>query len=716
MKIDNAFFSVEIEETNGAIRSLVVKNPDCELLGESRLNANFRLCLPLEDYECNYIDGMKQKPEFVKHSSDSVTVRFSGMTAEKGDHPVDLEYAITLAGDEIRFRAKLTNHDSRPISEFWFPRLGGWTCFGEGRDAKVTAPGYMCTNSNHALFKNFPGAQYLGSEAAEWWTDYPNMTMPWTDLYDADADRGLYLGYHDTTFRCSSWHYYLYPRDTSRPSDSWLKPEEACGVPVGLVFSHIRYPFIQNGETFDTGEFILRVHKGDWHHGSDFYRAWFMKHFPFDKSKSWLRKKSAWFSSIIYQPEDRVVTDYPGFDQWCRDAEKYGIDTFELIGWDKGGLERDYPDYTPEPKFGGREGLRKLLKSIDDRGGKCLVFVNYNVLDENTECYKRELRRYTHQEPHGSTANWMSWGESTLLARKGYARRHLLSSVVSEMEKILEDHFLELVKDGAHGLQIDKVCVNIRLDFNPLNTHKPDTALCQGLVDAIERLLGKCQEINPDFRIAAEAGQDRLLPYIDVFYRCSQGVDISPLRYVFPEWTSCQHISGPYDFRGVNNAVLTGSVLCVEPFSYQGSLSHPLYHTMGKYIQEIERIRHELADILFLGIYHDTLGASITPVHLGDAMKKVAQKRADFDMLGAGVADDSNADALVYRVHGHRETGRRALLVANQGGQDIEYHWNFLHKEVAHAVLYEPFASIRKVSCGKPLRIKGESLQILVEA
>ncbi|MCP4310948.1 MAG: hypothetical protein GY790_06765 [Bacteroidetes bacterium] len=36
------------------------------------------------------------------------------------------------------------------------------------------------------------------------------------------------------------------------------------------------------------------------------------------------------------------------YDKWMVDAQKYGIDCFELIGWDKGGLERDYPVYETE--------------------------------------------------------------------------------------------------------------------------------------------------------------------------------------------------------------------------------------------------------------------------------------------------------------------------------------------------------------------------------
>ena len=40
--------------------------------------------------------------------------------------------------------------------------------------------------------------------------------------------------------------------------------------------------------------------------------------------------------------------------------------------------------------------------------------------------------------------------------------------------------------------QIDKLCVGSTLDFNPLNTLPPDTALCEGLVQGVARLYEKC--------------------------------------------------------------------------------------------------------------------------------------------------------------------------------------------------------------------------------
>jgi hypothetical protein len=705
--LENQNFRIAIDPQTGAVTSFLIKKNNSDLISEKRLAANFRICLPLDDYLGNYIEGTAQAAKSVTREGDTIVVTFSGMKSARGTFPIDLTYFIEMREDSVALRAKLTNHDPHPISEFWFPRLGGWKDFGRKREAKLACPGYSqdCRHSI-SLFKSFPGVRGLGAEAAEWSTDYQGgMPMPWWDIYDESADLGLYLGYHDTTYRYSTWHAYLVP-NVSGETDSWLTDKQAAGRPVGIVFSHVRYPFIHSGETLDSGEFVVRVHPGNWHQGSCFYREWFLSHFPFDKSKSWLRKESTWFSSIIYQPEDKIITDFKGYGRWTEDAKKYGIGCYELIGWHSGGLERNYPLYVPEEKLGGREAFRALLRSIRERGDHCLVFCNYNILDECTDWYKKELHKYMAQDQFGNQGTWMAWGESTLLARKSLSvRYHVRASIVSEMEKILEGFLVPLVRDGAQGFQIDKVCVASALDFNPLNAAKPDVALCEGLVQAIARLSAECRAVNPNFCMASEFGLDRLIPYFDVGYRNSAGYEISPLRYVFPEWTSCQHVSTPRDYRGINGAVLTGSVICVEPGSYQGTLAEPLYGDLAGHIQEIARLRRELADLIFLGKYYDDQGARIFEVD-----QRGAVRRDPVDPLGL-----ARPGGLRFKVHGHYLTDRRAIVVANDSAQPVQYVWEFTDRKVKQALLYAPFGRVVTVNQGQPITIKGEGLNILVE-
>jgi len=690
-EIANEHFALSVDKATGALTGLLVKRNGTELVSEKRLAANFRLCVPLPDYLCNYVDGERQRAKRVEASANAVEVEFTGLRAEKGDVPVDLAYTIRLDGDTVRFRARLTNRGTRPVSEFWFPRIGGWTGFG-GSSAKLATPNYISCRHDIALFDHFPGERALGSDAAEFTADYPRMVMPWWDLYDEHSRTGLYLGYHDKTLRYSTWHTYLFPDVTGLPDSNWMSAEETAGAPAGMVFSHVRYPFVGPGETFESGEFVLRAHAGDWHQGSLFYREWFLKNFPVDKSRSWLRKQSAWFSSIVYQPEDRLVADFATYDKWCQDAERYGIRCHELIGWHRGGLERNYPEYVPEEKLGGRAGFQKTLKSIRSRGARCLAFVNYNIVDGASDHYKK-LTPYLQQDQFAQSRNSMAWGESTLIARKGFSvRRHLLTSIVPPVEKLLEDYFVDIARDGADGLQIDKVVACTALDFNPRNTRKPDEALCEGLVQGIARSLEKCRAINPEFQFASEAHADRFISYVDVYYRAADNRGISPLRYVFPEWTSTLHVWTSRDFLGVNMAVLTGAVICIEPELYQNSLAAPQYRELAEYIREVERIRHELADVVFLGDYFD------------DQLAEVREP---------GIEKLTN---IRFAVHGDRKTKRKAIVVVNRTLKPRRYTWRWLAAGSTRMTLIEPFRAPRTALAGAEVELKAMGLHVLVES
>ena len=124
---------------------------------------------------------------------------------------------------------------------------------------------------------------------------------------------------------------------------------------------------------------------------------------------------------------------------------------------------------------------------------------------------------------------------------------------------------------------------------------------------------------------------------------------------------------------------------------YSGTLADPLYRDLANYIREVERIRHALTDIIFLGAYFDEEGASITEV------------------------GGQPGSAIVFRVHGDVSSGRRAIVVSNDSPQPRAYTWRFTHRHVARARLYAPFEPVRDVTADSELGIPPTGLHILVE-
>jgi len=180
-----------------------------------------------------------------------------------------------------------------------------------------------------------------------------------------------------------------------------------------------------------------------------------------------------------------------------------------------------------------------------------------------------------------------------------------------EVNKLLMNYFLDLVKSGADGFQFDK-STSIDFDFNPLLALGPDRAMPQAVFDMLGKVLVDGKKINPQLAIASELIWDRAFQYVDVSYLRMNDIDMHPaLKYTFPEWTSTIFAESPFDFNIMNNGMRYGFVWAMAPRHYSASLDEELTRPLSRYVEELIRIRKKYSDILFTGRFMDTTGASV---------------------------------------------------------------------------------------------------------
>ena len=398
--------------------------------------------------------------------------------------------------------------------------------------------------------------------------------------------------------------------------DNWPAAADLpSGEPVGLTMGWLDMPYLSNG-VFSAGPVALEVHQGDWHAASAIYRKWFDQHFNLRRSPDWLRQEMAWQSIIISNPEDVVVHRFSELPQLAADAKKYGVTTFEILGWDMGGIDRGYPQYRPNPRLGTPEEFRGALKDIRAMGVHPLLFANTQVADTATPVYKSELSRYVVDERWAPDLHLMGWGEGTISARLGLARSNM--AVVSpshpEFRKFLMDQYMQMIRDGAEDFQLDKTNAVGMLDFNPALKVSPDKSLVNGVLDTFQELLKKGRAINPDFSLASEIWIDRALPYVDVSYTRMGRIDMTStaMRFTFPEWKPTVFGESPGDFNPMNNGMRYGMVWALAPRHCNDSLDDPLQQPLSRYVSELIRIRKQYRDVLFDGRFRDTIGGSVS--------------------------------------------------------------------------------------------------------
>jgi hypothetical protein len=265
--------------------------------------------------------------------------------------------------------------------------------------------------------------------------------------------------------------------------------------------------------------------------------------------------------------------------------------------------------------LGTPEEFRQALAEIRRIGVHPLLFANIQVADTATSLFKEKLHRYAVMGEWAPDYRLYGWGEGTISARLGLTQSNmtLVSPSHPEFRKLLVDQFVERVKDGGQGFQLDKSGITGALDFNPELPASPDRSLPEGVLRTYIDIGHYTREVDPEVAIASETFWDRAFPFVDVSYGRMNAIDMpSPaLKYTFPEWTSTICAESPGDVNVMNNGMRYGLVWAVQPRHYNDSMDERLTQPLSRYVQELIRIRAKHKDVLFFGRFRDTKGAEV---------------------------------------------------------------------------------------------------------
>ena len=129
-----------------------------------------------------------------------------------------------------------------------------------------------------------------------------------------------------------------------------------------------------------------------------------------------------------------------------------------------------------------------------------------DVADTATPLFRDKLKQYAVEGRWAPDWITLGWGEGTISARAGLTPPNmtLVSPAHPELRKMEMDQYLELVRDGADGFQMDKSNGSSMLDFNRRLPVSPDKSLFAGILETFKELLPAARTIDPDFRWPAK--------------------------------------------------------------------------------------------------------------------------------------------------------------------------------------------------------------------
>ncbi len=115
------------------------------------------------------------------------------------------------------------------------------------------------------------------------------------------------------------------------------------------------------------------------------------EHFPLSASSTWLRDQQAWQSIIMLNSEDVVHWKFRDLPRLAADVKKYGVSTFEILGWDIGGIDHGYPEYSPDPRLGTPGEFSRRAAGDQSNRNASLDLRQHSVCRHSNEFVKNEL-------------------------------------------------------------------------------------------------------------------------------------------------------------------------------------------------------------------------------------------------------------------------------------------------------------------------------------
>lgn len=648
---------VELDPEHGCILSLRSPRRGIELVGERRLARNFALLVPLPGLRAHYVWGHQQQLTCVEGGDGGQRARlvWQGLQSAQGRFDIGLTLDITVSGPEIAFHWTLENRSGFTVEELRGPVIGGLYQPEERDDWRLHWPDNRGMGQEWLFYRQFPGS-YLGPADPVWATSYPgSMSMPWIDLYSRKRGAGIYFGVHRGEPRRAAMVAEITPGTNYAARGQVWPSAERIGVPVAASLGWSTFAFAQPHSTFDNGDVVLAFHDGDWSAAADRFRAWYDQALPAPRTDGWLRAADAWQSTIISYPEDTIGYRFADLPRMARIARDHGISVLQIDGWDIGGIDRGYPQYTPDPRLGTGEELRAAIAACRELGVRVMLFSNLQWVNLETSWWADELHRYAICDPFGNRHNGSGWEYGTILGLQGEAVPRMVPANPAHprFAEIIVDQLLNTARLGAPATQIDKLVNPAQVDYHPDLAARRGVSQQEAIVAVLERFAAQARAMVPEFDIASESHWDRMVPFMSATYSRFFGQSHIPdFAHTFPEVRQSCCVTGPSDFNLVNNCLRYGHIVNIEGRCLHGTAED--MPVTARYTAAALELRRSLRHVLWDGRMQ---------------LASVPGTRIDHDGVldGRFVSADGGTTAVVLN---HWEDAAKRVSVREIGGRD----------------------------------------------
>jgi hypothetical protein len=507
---------LSIDRASGAIVR-ATGTDSTEYMGGSTGRGLLRIAAPLPDYPSHYVELCTHGAPTIEENGAVVTLVHERLKTKYADLDIRVEIDIESAPEGLVLRARVRNGSTLRLPQVAFPQILGLQPVGSVEQTRVR----MSRGTLHPLrditmkpddatFLDIPLQRYFGYGAFEF-------SMKWID-YGSSAG-GL----------------TLYGRDPRYTAQGLLveRPGRTAET-VDLRWIHM--PLIEPGETWESGDFVLLLHPGDWYAGARAFAEFARETYKYDAPKhirEALAVRSIW---AAVRNADRPDGGIGRIVDYAKEIADPDLSVAELVvwhWWQKNGL----PIFL-DPRLGTEADLSTALKRCDELGVPVSLFVSHHLLRDTDET--PPAWRHLNAAKQPVQDDWTYGRDFLPRWRVPFMGTHAMmrgSALAAGWREFALDQYRHFLQVGATSICFDQFWSWFEPNFSAHRDARPD-AEGDRLLQFGREAKKMIRERNPRGTFSGEMPSEMKVPILDYTWEWRNAEELdddAPFRVVFPE-------------------------------------------------------------------------------------------------------------------------------------------------------------------------------------
>jgi hypothetical protein len=543
-RIDIPNGRVEVDIDTGALCAIHLDNPATEFVTPKSGAGLVRIAVPLEHYQSHFLESGTHGAPTISADGDGLWLHYPELVSAEGTFPIKVDIRLQPSDDGLVISATVSNGWDKPLPQIMFPQLMDLEAVG----------GETATRLQLGRHRMAPFQQLAMTPDNARWMDGPlNTYLPYADfkfnmkwLDYGDEDKGL----------------TLYARN-SRHTTQGLVIQRADRADTRVHVRWAHYPLLQPGEIWESGEYVLYPHTGDWYAGAREYKRFTDRTYPYNapaRIRDTLAVRSMWPAARNAPPTVR----FSGIPDYAEELADPDLGIAELIVW-HWWYRNGYP-IEVDPRLGTEDEFAAALTRCEEIGIPVVLFVSHHILRDTDETNRDWVHLNAGNQP--VINNWTYGRDFLPMFRPPFSGTHAMvngSALSPEWRRIGLGAYERYLALGGKGICFDVGRAWEDPNHNPAIDGRPDEE-GEKLLEFARRARALIHAVYAEGSYSAEHVSDVNVPVVDYTWEWFNGSDIAdaaPFRYVFPQFRLNANVNEHP--RGALYAFMEGALLNVMP-------------------------------------------------------------------------------------------------------------------------------------------------------